>query len=66
MNSVSKLQADVAALATPEGRQVGTRGHDVARDYLLTRIADLGIQPYRGDTPESPDESGGGRVFLIW
>jgi|MGYP000662692759 hypothetical protein len=42
MDAASSLQADVLALATPEGRMVGTPGHDVARNYLLER---LGLQP---------------------
>lgn len=61
MDDVAKLQADVLALATPEGRMVGTRGHDVAEQYLLTRMVDLGLRPYRGTTPVLPYESLGQR-----
>ena len=34
MDEIAKLRADVAALATPEGRLVGTPGHDAAEEYL--------------------------------
>ena len=59
MDDVSKLQSDVSALAMPEGRKVGTRGHDVAKAYLLERIDALGLLPYLGDTAELPYESDG-------
>jgi len=59
MNDAAKLQADVLALATAEGRMVGTPGHDVARDYLLDRISELDLQPYQGDSAELPYEGDG-------
>ena len=46
MDDASKLREDVSALATPQGRTVGTAGHDAARDYLLGRISDLDLHPY--------------------
>jgi len=52
MDDASKLRADVSALATPEGRMVGTAGHDTARNYLLDRIRDLHLRPYQGDSAE--------------
>jgi hypothetical protein len=61
MHEIAKLRADVAALATPEGRMVGTPGHDAAEEYLVGRMVDLGLEPYRGDTPELPYESRGQR-----
>lgn len=57
MNDLAKLQAYVEALATLEGRKVGTPGHEVAKEYLLARLRDLGLQPYRGSTPELTYES---------
>ena len=59
MDDVSKLQSDVLTLAPPEGRKVGTRGHDVVKAYLLERIDALGLQPYQGETAELPYESSG-------
>lgn len=59
MDDVPKLQADVAALATAEGRMVGTPGHDVAKSYLLGRLGSLNLQPYQGDSMELPYSSGG-------
>lgn len=61
MDEVAKLRADVAALATPDGRMVGTPGHRAAEDYLVGRMVDLGLEPYRGDSPTLPYESGGQR-----
>jgi hypothetical protein len=40
------LRGDVEALATPAGREAGSPGHERARDYLLGRLDDLGLQPY--------------------
>jgi hypothetical protein len=57
MDDAQKLQADVAALATPEGRRVGTRGHDAAKSYLLGHIDALNLQPYQGDSIELPYRS---------
>ena len=45
MNEITKPRADVAALATPEGRMVGTPGHDAAEEYLVGRMVDLGLEP---------------------
>ena len=44
--SASQLRADVAALATADGRLVGTPGHDRARDFLCQRLSVLGLEPY--------------------
>ncbi len=58
MDDVPKLQADVTALATVEGRMVGTPGHDVAKSYLLERLTSLNLQPYQGDSMELSYRSG--------
>ncbi|MDZ7704530.1 MAG: M28 family peptidase [Trueperaceae bacterium] len=42
----AKLFDDVRALATPRGRVVETPGHEAARDYLLGRMAEVGLEPY--------------------
>jgi hypothetical protein len=59
MDDVMRLQADVAALATPQGRCVGTRGHDAAKNYLRSRINELNLQPYQGDSVELSYQSDG-------
>ena len=40
---------------------VGTHGHDVAEEYLLGRMTDLGLVPYRGTTLALAYESHGQR-----
>lgn len=47
-NLPARLRADTAALALPEGRRVGQPGHDVAREYLLGRLRDIGLAPFLG------------------
>ncbi|HVA47336.1 MAG TPA: M28 family peptidase [Pirellulales bacterium] len=48
------LKADVEALAIADGRLVGTAGHEIARRYLLGRMAEIGLMPYRGDSFDLP------------
>jgi hypothetical protein len=45
----AQLRADVAAIALPDGRMVGSRGHARARAYLERRLAEVGLVPYRGE-----------------
>lgn len=42
----ARLFDDVRALATPKGRVVETPGHEAARDYLLGRMEEVGLEPY--------------------
>lgn len=49
-----KLKSDVAALALPEGRVVGSPGHAKARRYLVGRMQRLALEPYQGDCFELP------------
>lgn len=49
-----QLREDVYALALPEGRVVGTPGHERARRHLASRLRELGLKPYRGHTFELP------------
>ena len=44
----TSLRADVAALALPEGRMVGSAGHGRARDFLCKRMSSLGLEQYNG------------------
>lgn len=52
------LKADVEALAIEVGRLVGTAGHELARQYLLDRLAEVGLQPYHGDSFDLPYQRG--------
>jgi hypothetical protein len=54
-----RLRQDVEALAMPGGRMVGTPGHDRARHYLITRMSELELQPYRDNSFELPYRYGG-------
>ena len=40
---------DTTALALPKGRRVGQPGHDIARQYLVERLAELKIAPWKGE-----------------
>lgn len=48
------LKNDVAAIALPEGRVVGSPGHAKARRYLLGRMQELGLEAYQGHSFELP------------
>ncbi|MEM7011127.1 MAG: M28 family peptidase, partial [Verrucomicrobiota bacterium] len=43
----------------PEGRRVGQPGHDVAKRYLLGRLKEMKLAPFKGDTHELPFEAQG-------
>ena len=45
-----RLMADVMALTANGGRNVGTTGHDLARDYIVTRLTEIGATPYSTDS----------------
>ncbi len=42
-----RLEAHVAKLTQPEleGRRVGTEGHDKARDYIVSQMQQIGLEP---------------------
>ncbi|HEU4730941.1 MAG TPA: hypothetical protein VFT22_23760, partial [Kofleriaceae bacterium] len=44
---VAQLRADIRFLASDllEGRRAGTRGYDIAAEYVAARLASLGIRP---------------------
>lgn len=52
----SRLEQDVRELCLPEGRVVGTEGHAVAEAWVTRRLAEIGCQPYRGDSLAMPYE----------
>lgn len=54
--SAENLKRITYELARPEGRMVGTLGHDRARAMLVREMADLGLQPYAGKRFELPYE----------
>lgn len=53
------LKHDVAALATAQGRMVGTEGHDFARDHIVARLERIGVQPYSSNSFMLPYEYNG-------
>src|SRR4051794_32634083 len=53
------LREEVEALAQPEGRVVGTPGHEHARRHLEERLRAIGLRPYRGDTFALPYRAAG-------
>ena len=63
MNHATNIENDTTALALKNGRRVGQPGHDVAREYLLGRLTEIGLPPFKGESfelpfrrPESPHE----------
>ena len=46
------LKNDVLRLTSHGERQVGSEGHRAAREYLVDRMTELGIRPYRDDAYE--------------
>ncbi|UCG49022.1 MAG: M28 family peptidase [Phycisphaerales bacterium] len=46
----TKLKRDVLELSLPKGRMVGSPGHDRAREYIVGRMAELSLAPFRGDS----------------
>ena len=54
-----RLMADVMALTANGGRNVGTTGHDLARDYIVNRLTEIGATPYSGDSFLDPYVSEG-------
>jgi hypothetical protein len=54
MGTDDRIETDTHALCLPEGRRVGRPGHDVARQYLLGRLRELGLSPFRHGELELP------------
>jgi hypothetical protein len=51
---MDSLRRDVAALCEPGSREVGSPEHDVARAWLVRRMAAAGLEPYAHDSFELP------------
>jgi len=49
-----KIETDTRELCLPEGRRVGQPGHEVARRYLLNRLREIGLSPFRDGAIELP------------
>ena len=50
MNHQEQLKRDVSALCFPQGRRVGTQGHEDALRYLDQRLVDIGLRPFEGSS----------------
>jgi len=55
---ISQLKVDVETIAKPGGRPVGSAGHRAARDYLVSRMKQMRLAPYKGDSVASPQSEG--------
>jgi len=54
-----RLETLVRELALPDGRMVGSLGHETAADWVLAQLGALDLDPYRGDGLELPYRRGG-------
>ena len=50
----NRIEYDTRALALENGRRVGQPGHEVAREFLLRRLEEIGLEPFRGNSFELP------------
>ncbi len=48
------IKSDTVSLSLSGGRRVGQPGHDVAREYVLGRMNDMGLRPFSGDSLALP------------
>ena len=64
--STSQLRTDVAALATPAGRMVGSHGHAEARRFLCARMAELHLECYSGARSYALPYEHGGHVIVAF
>jgi hypothetical protein len=48
------IEQDTRALALPQGRRVGQPGHEDARLYLISRMNEIGLIPFKGNYFELP------------
>lgn len=63
-----RLMADVLALTADGGRNVGSPGHQRARDFIVTRLAELGASQYSGDSflqPYGPGSGGFANIIAM-
>ena len=50
MSPHKQLKRDVEALCLPQGRRVGTHGHEDALRYLDQRLVAIGLHPFEGSS----------------
>ena len=50
----TRLEQDVRELCKPGGRVVGSDGHAAAEAWVARRLAEVGLEPYRGDSFAMP------------
>jgi len=65
MSIIERLGEDVSELVVPGGRLVGSAGHTEAREYLLRRLKEVGLEGYPGDGYESQYEMLGASVVNV-
>ena len=54
MRKAKELRKDVEELAKPEGRLIGTIGHDNAKEFIVDRMCEMGLSPYKNASFEMP------------
>ena len=59
MKKANELKNDVYELARPEGRVVGTAGHERAKNLVVSKMRDAGFSHYSKDSFELPYNSEG-------
>ena len=59
------IEKDITAIATPAGREVGTTGHNDAKEYIVRRLKDVGVGPYLSKSLECGYDREGKRFFNI-
>ena len=60
---MDRLKNDVLRLTSHGERQVGSEGHRAAREYLIDRMTELDMRPYRDDSYKLP-YGGSGTEFV--
>ena len=59
------IEEDVKAIATPHGREVGTPGHNHAKEYIVHRLRVIGVVPYLSEGLKCEYDHGGTRFCNV-
>ncbi len=59
------FEPDILALTLHGRRDVGSTGHAHARDHILTRMTEVGLKPFRGDSFILPYKYGGTSFYNL-
>ena len=59
MRKAEELKNDVVELATPEGRLIGSAGHDNAKRWVIDRMCEMELSPYMDASFELPYKMNG-------